>query len=289
MTGSSPDQPLTVFILTGSTGRTCDDVLRAALAQFDEPPVQIVPRTQLHTEGDVVREVRAAADAGAVICHSLVVPQLRETLVRETTRLRVPTVDVLGPLINLLQDSLGRAPRGQAGLAFQMQRDRWERFDAVDFTLAHDDGCGLADLGQADVVLVGASRVSKSVTCFYLAYEGIRAANVPLVPGLDPPPELAALERNKVIGLTMNAPRLQTLRQTRIKTLGEGSFERYGNLADIEAEVRQMERVMARYGWRRIDVSYMSVEEVAREVMTLIAGNPASEASLGADRPPVSE
>jgi len=155
-------------------------------------------------------------------------------------------------------------------LAFLMQRERLERFDAVDYTLAHDDGCGVADLAQADVVLVGASRVSKSVTCFYLACEGIRAANVPLVPGLDPPPELAAVDRSKVIGLTMNATRLQSLRQTRIKTLGDGSFERYGNLAEIEAEIRQLERLMARYGWRRVDVSYMSVEEVAKEVLALL-------------------
>ena len=83
-------------------------------------------------------------------------------------------------------------------------------------------------------------------------------------------PELLAVERNKVIGLTMNANRLQNLRQTRIKTLGEGSFDRYGSLADIEAEVRLIERLMARYGWRRIDVSYMSVEEVAKEVVSLI-------------------
>ena len=265
MTVAPPIKSLTVYILTGATGRTCDEVLRAALAQFDEPSVRIVRRTKLHSEADVMREVSAAADAGAVICHSLVVPQLRET-----TRLRVPTVDVLGPLMTLLQDYLGQTPRGLPGLAFQMQRERLERIDAVDYTLAHDDGCGLADLAQADVVLVGASRVSKSVTSFYLAYEGICAANVPLIPGLEPPPELLAVERNKVIGLTMNANRLQSLRQTRIKTLGDGSFDRYGSLADIEAEVRLIDRVMARYGWRRIDVSYMSVEEVAKEVVALI-------------------
>ena len=270
MTVAPPIKSLTVYILTGATGRTCDEVLRAALAQFDEPSVRIVRRTKLHSEADVVREVSAAADAGAVICHSLVVPQLRETLVRETTRLRVPTVDVLGPLMTLLQDYLGQTPRGLPGLAFQMQRERLERIDAVDYTLAHDDGCGLADLAQADVVLVGALRVSKSVTSFYLAYEGICAANVPLIPELEPPPELLAVERNKVIGLTMNANRLQSLRQTRIKTLGDGSFDRYGSLADIEAEVRLIDRVMARYGWRRIDVSYMSVEEVAKEVVALI-------------------
>lgn len=271
MLPSSDAKSLTICILSGSTGRTCDEVLKAALAQFDAPDVHIVRRRNLRSEADVIREVRNAADARAVLCHSLVVPQLRKTLVREATRLRVPTVDVLGPLITMLQDHLGQAPRGLPGLAFQMQRERLERIAAVDFTLAHDDGAGLADLDQADVVLVGASRVSKSVTCFYLAYEGICAANVPLLAGVEPPPELSALDRSRVVGLTMNAARLQNLRQARIKTLGDGSFDKYGSLHEIEAELRDLERTMARHGWRRIDVSYLSVEEIAREVVALIS------------------
>ena len=270
MSPSADAKTLTICILSGSTGRTCEEVLKAALAQFDEPGVRVVRRRNLRSEADVVREVRYAADAHAVICHSLVVPLLRDTLLREATRLRVPTIDVLGPLLTMLQDFFGQTPRGLPGLAFQMQRERLERIDAVDFTLAHDDGCGLADLDQADVVLAGASRVSKSVTCFYLAYEGICAANVPLIPGLDPPPELLAIDRRKVIGLTMNANRLQSLRQARIKTLGNGSFDTYGSLHEIEAELRDLERIMARHGWRRIDVSYMSVEEVAKEIISLI-------------------
>jgi len=269
---SSPTDPemLTIFILSGSTGRTCDEVLKAALAQFDEPSVQIVRSTNLDSEADVVREVRAAAEAGAVICHSLVVPRLHEVLRREATQLHVPAIDILGPLIILLQDQLGQRPRGLAGLAFQTQRERLERIDAVDYTLAHDDGAHLSDLDQADVVLVGASRVSKSVTCFYLAYEGIRAANVPLIPDIEPPAELLALERNKVIGLTMNANRLHSLRQARIKTLGDGAFDKYGSLHEIDAELRQSERLIARCGWRRLDVSYMSVEEVAKEIVSLM-------------------
>jgi regulator of PEP synthase PpsR (kinase-PPPase family) len=270
MTVAPQTKSLSILILTGATGRTCDEVLKAALAQFDQPAVRIVRRTKIGSEAEVVREVRAAADAGAVICHSLVVPQLRDTLVREATRLRVPTIDVLGPLITMLQDYFGQTPRGLPGLTFQMHRERLERIDAVDYTLAHDDGCGLADLAQADVVLVGASRVSKSVTCFYLAYEGICAANVPLIAELEPPAELQAADRNKVIGLTMNANRLQNLRQARIKTLGDGSFDKYGSLPEIEAELRQIERLMARFGWRRIDVSYLSVEEVAKEIVALI-------------------
>jgi len=270
---SSPPEAksLTIYILSGSTGRICDEVLKAALAQFDQSQVRFVRRTNLRDEAEVVREVRNAAGEGAVICHSLVVPQLREALVGEATRLRIPTIDVLGPLITMLQDYLGQTPRGLPGLAFQMQRERLERIDAVDFTLAHDDGCGLADLDQADVVLVGASRVAKSVTCFYLAYEGICAANVPLFAEHEPPAELLALDRNKVIGLTMNSNRLQALRQTRIKTLGDGAFDKYGSLHEIEAELRELERKMARCGWRRLDVSYMSVEEIAKEIASLIS------------------
>jgi [pyruvate, water dikinase]-phosphate phosphotransferase / [pyruvate, water dikinase] kinase len=269
---SSPTgaKSLKIFILSGSTGRTCDEVLRSALAQFHEPRVQIVRRPHLGSEADVIREVQAAAEAGGAICHSLVVPELHEALLRETTRLHVPSIDILGPLLILLQDQLGQRPRGLAGLAFQTQRERLERIDAVNYTLAHDDGAGLAELDQADVVLVGASRVSKSVTCFYLAYEGIRAANVPLIPGLEPPSELLAVERSKVIGLTMNANRLQGLRQARIRRMGDGAFDKYGSLHEIDAELRQIEQLIGRCGWRRIDVSYMSVEEVAQEVMSLV-------------------
>lgn len=264
------NKSLTIFILSGSTGRTCDEVLRAALAQFDDPRVQIVRRSHLGSEGDVIREVRAVAEAGGVICHSLVVPELHAALLREATALRVPAIDILGPLLILLQDQLGQRPRGLAGLAFQTQRERLERIEAVTYTLAHDDGAGLAELDQADVVIVGASRVSKSVTCFYLAYDGIRAANVPLIPGLEPPAELLAVDKRKVIGLTMNANRLQSVREARIKTLGDGAFDKYGSLHEIEAELRQTEQRIGRCGWRRIDVSYMSVEEVAREIVSLV-------------------
>jgi len=169
----------------------------------------------------------------------------------------------------MLQDYFGQSPRGLPGLAFQMQRERLERIDAVDFTLAHDDGCGLADLDQADVVLAGASRVAKSVTCFYLAYEGICAANVPLIPGLDPPPELLALDPAKSSPDDERQPLAESAPGAD-QDAGDGSFDTYGNLHEIETELRDLERIMARHGWRRIDVSYMSVEEVAKEVISLI-------------------
>jgi regulator of PEP synthase PpsR (kinase-PPPase family) len=245
-------------------------VLRAALAQFDSPNVEVILRTQTRTVAAVAEYVREAAHVGAVVCHSVVEPRAREVLLRELRMHNVPAVDVLGPVVTLLEDHLGQSPRRQAGLSYQLQQEHFDRIDAVDFTLEHDDGCGSRDLQHADVVIVGVSRVSKSVTCFYLSYEGVRAANVPLLPNQDPLPGLLEIDRKKVIGLTMNANRLQSVRQARIETMGRGPFDEYADRRAILDELRWANDIMGKYGWRSIDVSYKSVEEVAKEVLGII-------------------
>jgi regulator of PEP synthase PpsR (kinase-PPPase family) len=217
-----------------------------------------------------VRVVDEAADEGAVICHSLVAPEVREAVVQEAAKRKVPLVDALGPVLAILQDYLRQTPLRQAGLSRQLHKERFDRMDAVDFTLTHDDGLRTEGLPQADVVIVGASRVSKSVTCFYLATRGIRAANVPLIPNYEPPPELTSLDRAKVIGLTMNPGRLQKLRDTRVHRMGKADLRAYSDLQEIERELRYAEALMDKYGWRRMDVSYMSVEEVASEIAAMI-------------------
>jgi regulator of PEP synthase PpsR (kinase-PPPase family) len=261
---------LTIVILSGSTGRTCDEVIQAALAQFDEPDVNIVRETKVRTIRAAVRAVKYAAEHNAVICHSIVAPKIRQAVVQETERLGVPTIDILGPVLTVMEDHLGQAPRLRPGLSYQLRKQNFDRVDAVNFTLAHDDGCGLADLAKADVVLVGVSRCSKSVTCFYLAYRGIRAANVPLIPGCEPPAELLSLPSKKVVGLTMNANRLRSLREARIQTMGKANFDKYGNLQEINEELKYATALMAKHSWRRIDVSYMSVEEVAKDIVAMI-------------------
>jgi regulator of PEP synthase PpsR (kinase-PPPase family) len=264
------DAKLPIHVISGATGRTCDEVLRAALAQFDDPKVEVVLRTGVRTVEVVEELVEEAAAAGAVVCHSVVEPATREALLKKLRIRNVPSVDVLGPLITLLEDYLGQSPRRQAGLSYQLQKESFDRIDAVDFTLEHDDGCGLGDLDLADVVIVGVSRVSKSVTCFYLSYQGVRAANVPLVPDLPPLPQLLKVDPKKVIGLTMNANRLRSVREVRIGTMGEGPFGEYGDRRAITAELSGANEIMKAHGWRSIDVSYKSVEEVAKEVLALI-------------------
>jgi regulator of PEP synthase PpsR (kinase-PPPase family) len=262
-------RPLTIVLLSGGTGRTAASVLGAALAQFDHEDVRIVRRAEIRSVPSAVRVVKDAAKQRAVLCHTLVEPAVRQAVVREAERHMVPTVDVLGPVLAVLADRLG-TPKRAPGLSYQLNKEYFDRTDAVDFTLAHDDGARLDELAQADVVLVGVSRVAKSVTCFYLAYRGVRAANVPLVLGCEPPAELMPLASKKIIGLSMNAQRLQAVRSARVERMAMGAVENYVNIQDIAEELRYAHHVMSEHGWRSIDVSYKAVEEIAKEVTQMI-------------------
>ena len=260
----------TIVLLSGSTGRTCGEVFRSALAQFDKPDIDLIHKTNVRSPEEATQAVREAAETKAVILHSIVDSDVREAFLEQSKTLNVPVVDVLGPILTLLEDHLGQSPRGRPGLSYQLRKEYFDRIDAVSYTLAHDDGCRIEGLPEADVVIVGVSRVSKSVTCFYLAYRGVRAANVPLIPECEPPQELLAIDPRKVVGLTMNSNRLARVREVRIGMMGRGPFEQYGDAREIEREINFAKGLMARHGWRKIDVSYMSVEEVAKEVMSML-------------------
>ncbi len=261
---------LSIMILSGGTGHTARTVLRAALAQFGSIQVDLIVKARIRRVSTALAAVREAARRQAIVFHSLVEPKVRAAVLEELERYAVPTVDVLGPAIRVLGDHLGQEPKGKPGLAYELNKEQFDRIDAVDFTLTHDDGQNLRDLHQADVVLVGVSRVAKSVTCFYLASRGIRAANVPLIPELPVPEELTSLPSQKVIGLTMNVGRLVAIRRVRKGIQADAISPGYCDPRAVEGELRWARRLMTGHGWRSIDVSYMAVEEIALEVRRLI-------------------
>jgi hypothetical protein len=260
-------KPLRIVVLSGGTGRTGEQVLRSALAQFEEPDVEIVVKPRVRTSAAAMKVIEAAAAKGAILCHTLVDTKVRELVARECHLRDIHAVDLLGPTVSLLDDHLDGTPRHKPGLSYELNKEQFDRIDAVDFTLAHDDGTRVKDLNRADVVLVGVSRASKSVTCFYLAYRGIRAANVPLVTGFEPPEQLFRLSPDKVVGLMMNPHRLQSIRQARGGAISAAQLPNYTNLRHIAKELRDAQTLMNKHGWRSIDVSYMSVEEVASEII----------------------
>lgn len=234
--------------------------------------MEVIYETRVRTVKRAIDAVAKASAQGAIICHSLVAPKIRQAVMTEVTRLGVPCIDVLGPALSLLGDHLHSAPRGRAGLLYEVRREQMDRMEAMDFTLAHDDGKRLNGLKEADVVLVGASRTSKSVTCFFLASRGFRAANVPLIPKQQPPTQLLRISKRRVIGLTMNAAHLESIRQTRLDRISHRPVAGYANLRDIQSELRELRELMDRRHWEYIDVSYKATEEVADLIIEKLPG-----------------
>jgi regulator of PEP synthase PpsR (kinase-PPPase family) len=260
---------LKAIIMSGGTGRTGKQVVEAALAQFDDPDVEVVIRDHVNTAAAAEKIVRQAKREGSIICHTLVAPEVRQALARETEMRLVPTVDILGPVVTALSDQLQTQPRHQPGLSYQLNKEQFDRIDAVDFSLAHDDGRRPEDYDQADVILVGLSRVSKSVTCLCLAFRGIRAANVAVAPEFGPPDELLEIDPQKVIALQMNVRRLQQLREARGARWGD-AMQYYADPRRIAEEVKAFNHLVTKHGWRCIDVSYKAVEDVAAEVAKMV-------------------
>lgn len=258
-----------ILIVSGGTGRTGRHVVDAALAQFTDPNVIIEDRAHVQSEEEIHAIIAEAQRDNAIICHTIVDPQLHALLVRETEQRGLLAFNPLAPMISMLGDRLGTAPQTKSGLHYELRREQFNRIDAVDFTIAHYDGRRVEEIDKADVVLVGVSRVAKSVVCFFLACRGIRAANVPLIPGVAASPILVSLDPRKVIGLTMNAQRLQSIRQERLRTMGRSDV--YVDLKQIMEELRFANHLISSSSWHRIDVSYKAVEEITSEIQEYLA------------------
>lgn len=257
----------TLCIVSDGRGDTCAQIVRAALVQFENQKCKTIRRSNVRTAQAVRKVVEKAAQAGAVVFYTLVGEETRQEMTNAATELLVPAVDVLGPAFSALHDLFKAAPSSVPGLLYSADRERFDRLDAIDYTLTHDDGQRPDGLANADVVLVGVSRASKSSTCFFLAYEGVRAANVPLIADIPPPRQLLELDRKLVVGLRMNVMRLQTVREARAHALRLDPTDAYTEKREIAREVRYAHTLMEKQGWNSFDASYMAIEEIAKEVL----------------------
>jgi regulator of PEP synthase PpsR (kinase-PPPase family) len=256
----------TMLLVSDGRAETASQVLKAAAVQFQNQDYRCLRRPNVRTPDEVLRIVEEAEKLDAVIFYTLVSNETRQAM-RRASGSTVEIVDILGPAFTALKGQFKKKPGAVPGLLYDMDRDRFDRMTAFDYALAHDDGQRLHELNQADVVLVGVSRSSKSSTCFYLAYQGIRAANVPLLPDREPPAQLLKIPRNRVIGLRINVMRLLRVREGRLPSLAVGSQEDYINRRAVANEVNNANRLMEKQKWSSIDVSYLAVEEIAREVL----------------------
>jgi regulator of PEP synthase PpsR (kinase-PPPase family) len=264
--------PPPIYVVSGGAGASGEQAVRTALAQFDglEMPVVVVPRVRRAEELAAV--VDEAAAAGGTIVHTLVDAELRGALVRLAQTRQVASIDLMGPLLARLTRVLGREPAGQPGLYRQLRQAYFDRVDAIEYTVAHDDGRDPAGWTEADLLLVGVSRAGKTPLSMYLAVQGWRVANLPLIAEVEPPPHLLQLDRRRVVGLTIEPERLILHRQRRQRRLGLPASVAYADLAAVTAEVESARRLCRRLGFAIVDVTDRTVEECASEIIALIEG-----------------
>lgn len=259
-----------VHLVSDSTGETLSGVMRASCTQFDNvAPLEhsyYLVRSHKQLER-VLREIEASP---GIVMFTMANPELRSTLERRCRELGCPTVAVLDPVLDLLQRYLGAELSHRIGSQHGLDPEYFQRMDALNFTLNHDDGHGLEDLEDADVVILGVSRVSKTPTCIYLAHRGIRAANIPLVPDLPPPAQLTSLKRPLVVGLKVTTERLADIRRARLRAWNEQLSNNYANEERVAEELRYAVKLCAKYNWPMVDVTRRSIEETAALILNML-------------------
>lgn len=260
-----------IHVVSDSTGDTASAVVRAALARFSQAPVTIHHSVFVRSEADLADTAARIAAAPGLVFHTLADPDDRAELERLAMHAGAQPIPVLEGHVAALARYLGQDPRAEAGLQHRVTDSYFERISALDFAMANDDGVEGARFLNADVILTGVSRTSKTPTCIYLAYRGIRAANLPLVPGRTPPPSFERAIENGVlaIGLVASPARLAQVRRQRLEALGDRA-PGYAEPEQIRDEVSQSRLFFARHALPVIDVTRRSIEETAAEVQALL-------------------
>jgi [pyruvate, water dikinase]-phosphate phosphotransferase / [pyruvate, water dikinase] kinase len=260
-----------LHLVSDSTGETVHSVARACLVQFDDAQAVEHVWSMVRTRSQIDRVIAGVEANPGLVLFTLVNDTLRHQLQEGCRRLQVQAIPVLDPIIGALASYLHRKSRGVPGKQHLLDSEYFARIDAMTFALNHDDGQSSWGLNDADICLVGVSRTSKTPTCLYLANRGIKAANVPIVPGVPLPPELLGASHPLIVGLTNDPERLIQLRRNRLDLLHHDGATEYTDMEAVRAEVREARRTFARMHWPVIDVTRRSIEETAAAVMKLLA------------------
>ncbi len=269
MSSEKPKIFFHLHLVSDATGETLNAIAKAACAQFDmvEPVEHIYALVRSRKQIDrVMNEIETAP---GVVLYTMMNDELRERLEERAKDLQMPCIPVLDPVLSALRNYLGTELSHKPGGQHSLDADYFARIEALRYTMAHDDGQGAAELNDADAILVGVSRTSKTPTCIYLANRGIKAANVPVVPNCPLPAELEEVERPLIVGLTLSPDRLIQIRRHRLLSLNQDEETDYVNIDKIREETMQARKLFARYGWPVIDVTRRSIEETAAAILNL--------------------
>ena len=258
-----------VHMISDSTGETLMEVMRASVAQFQN----VRPIEHLYALVRSPRQLERALEHiqayPGIVMFTLVNAELRRDLEDACASMGMPALAVLDPIQATMSSYLGAPVQGKAGAQRVLDADYYRRIEAMNYSMAHDDGQG-DDLASADVILLGVSRTSKTPTSIYLGHRGVRTANIPLVPGAPLPEILYRLKKPLIVGLTASPERIIQIRRNRLLNLKEDRSTDYVDEETVKEEVIHAKRLFARYNWPSIDVTRRSIEETAAKVLNLL-------------------
>lgn len=282
VSSAKPDVP-DLHIVSGGVGASGELLTHTVLAQFPNVRPRIHIHPHVHSMDDVQAVVEEALQTEGIILHTMVHPDIRDALIEEAERQHVEAVDLAGPLIDKLSSRLRAEPVGQPGRYRKLYGQYFKRVDAIEFTIAHDDGKRSGELDEADIVLVGVSRLGKTPLSVYLAMQGWRVANVPFVLGVKLPSDLWCVDHRRIVGLTIEPPQLAVHRRWRRERMGV-DVDGYVQQKQIAEELREANRFFAAHEIPVVDVTDKPIETSGTEVEALVTRrlNSMTLARLGA-------
>ena len=270
-----------LYLISDSTGETINAVAKAVCTQFVNAEAQMHSYGSVRGQKALSRILALISKNPGPVMFSMVEGDLRNALENHCEKLQVPSMAVLDPFVTTMGAYLNVEINARAGSQHAMDTDYFRRIAAFNYTIQHDDGQSQDDLDEADIILTGVSRTSKTPTCMYLANRGIRAANVPLVPDVPPPHELLTAKRPLIVGLVNSPERLLHIRKSRFHSwdaphtppeaniLQETSARDYTDPTHIKNEMAEARRLFARQNWPVIDVTRRSIEEISSAILNL--------------------
>ncbi len=264
-------ESLNLFIVSDSTGETAEHVALAAISQFNTDFANIYRYRYVEGEARIDEILAKASEAPSMVICTLVDKKSRSALAAKCAQHDTPFVDLLGPVIDALEIRLERAPLQAPGLLRKLDEDYFQKIKAVEFAIQCDDGRSTESLPDADLVILGVSRTGKTPLSMYIANKGFKAANIPLIPEVDPPEIIKKVPSSKIVGLIISAERLIQIRQERLRLLGlEPAASAYATKERVERELLAATDYLKSLGARIYDVTDRAVEETAQEILDFL-------------------
>jgi len=266
--------PPPLHIVSGGSGASGRQIVETALAQFPTLRMTVVVRNNVRTLEQVENAVKEAGADGGPVVHTLVDGVLREELARLGRKHGVVTIDLMGPLLEHVSGQTGARPVEQPGLYRKLRQDYFDRVEAIDFAVSHDDGKRPEEIPSADVVVIGVSRCGKTPLSMYLAVHGWKTANVPIIKDIPLPGELFRVDRRKVVGLSIEPNRLLEYRRKREEHMGRGGATAYSSPSAIFEELEVAGKIYREGGFFVVDVTDKPIEIIADEIIRFLARHP---------------